>query len=748
MDTRSRKLTMHWQFPLPDTHAGILMGNGLFGTYVWGDERLCLTINRADFWDRRGYRPITAKMNYADLQQLWATEDRAGFAQAVPPLKPPPAPQIPVPSGLPMGRIELGLRIAGVSLKMADGLLQLAPADGGKALGLAVAADLPLLLIETERTDLEITPRPAWDFLGDYLRSIGHQAPEMFQTAAVTGWLQRLPADPCLCLACGRLPGGLAIAAVYGQTPAAAKANADALLKQAAAEGVTGLIRSAKRRWHRYWRGIPQVNLPSKDPEDVYYYGLFKLAAMAQEHPALLQGPWVEEYQMPDCSNDFHFNVNVQMCYWPVYNANCLELLHPLFDRLKEWEPQLRRNAKLLFDVEDGLFLPMAVGDTGEWICNYWPSFTDLATTGWVAHLMWLYYRYSLDIDFLRRTAYPFMKGSMRVYEAALKEEDGRMILPMGTSPEYNWSTFAAAGRNPSFQLACIHFLLESLVAAAALLDVDREQAAVWQRLKQQVPPYTTFTAPDPYPVGCQRGPGSEYAAAPRIAILEGQDLESSHRHHSHLAALHPFDTIDPEDEDVARLLKATLRHWVETGPGNWIAFSFVWASIIQSRMRNGEAAHLHYRLWQRLFVNEQRGALELALFPGLTTWSSDESESPMQMDAAMGAVAAIQEMLLHTVRGVLRVFPAVPRAWRKAVSFDGMRAEGAFLVSAAMTDGRIDKVEIVSEQGAPLRLANNIAAEIVVRRGSKEERTTAALLTLHTQPGETLTVEPGRERR
>ena len=739
MDTHSPKLKMSWRFPLPETHDGILMGNGLFGVAVWGDESLCLSINRADFWDRTNHRQITAKMNYADLRSHWIAEDPTGMGRGVPP-DPPPG-RIPSPSGLPMGRIDLGLRIATASLNMADGVLHLKEHGAGTPLALAVAADRPLLLIQTGRTDLEIIPRPAWDFLGDVLKSIGHQPPTMFEDDAVTGWLQELPADPCLCLACARLPGGLAITVLYGDTPEAAKANAHALLKTVEKESLSVAVQSTKRWWRGYWRKIPQVNLPSRETEEVYYYGLFKLAALTKLHPALLQGPWVEEYQMPDCGNDLHFNINVQMCYWPAYAANASELLHPLFDRLKEWEPKLRRNAKLLFDVDDGLFLPMSVTDLGDWLGNYWPSFTDFATTGWAAHLMWLHYRYTLDIDFLRDTAYPFMKGAMRVYEAVLEEENGRMVLPMSTSPEYNWSSLKAAGRNPSFQLACIHFLLESLIAAAEILDLDAEDAAAWRRLKEKVPPYTTFTQSD-----TTTAPWSTWgdvAGLPRLAIYEGQDLALSHRHHSHLAALHPFDTLDPEDDEFARLLRPTLHRWLEAGPGNWIAFSFVWASIIYSRLKDGEAAYIHYDLWRRLFTNEHRGAVELSRFPGLTTWTNQESSNPMQMDAAMGAVNAIQEMLLHTVQGKLTVFPAVPRAWQNAASFKNMRAESAFLVSADMKQARITQVAIKSEKGAVLKLTNNIADEIIVTRAGQEERTKTNLLTLQTHPGETITIRP-----
>jgi alpha-L-fucosidase 2 len=354
---------------------------------------------------------------------------------------------------------------------------------------------------------------------------------------------------------------------------------------------------------------------------------------------------------------------------------------------------------------------------------------------------MWLHYRYSMDTEFLRTTAYPFMKGAMRIYEAVMEEENGQMVLPMSTSPEYDWSGGQAVGRNPSFQWACVHFLLESLITATELLDVDPEDRTAWQQLKEKVPHYTTFTDADSKRTAERQGPGAELDALPRIAILEDQDLEFSHRHHGHLAAIHPFDTVDPEDEAFDRVLQPTLRHWVEIGTGNWIAFSFTAASIIYSRLKEAEAAYLHYQIWHHAFANEHRGAVELAHTPGLTTWTNVEESTPMQMDAIMGAVNAIQEMLLHTVRGTMCVFPAIPRAWQKSASFKAMRAEGAFLVSAEMKEGRITKVEIFSEKGAELKLTNNIAAEIIVCRGEKEARTSDRLLRMQTEPGETITI-------
>jgi hypothetical protein len=58
-----------------------------------------------------------------------------------------------------------------------------------------------------------------------------------------------------------------------------------------------------------------------------------------------------------------------------------------------------------------------------------------------------------------------------------------------------------------------------------------------------------------------------------------------------------------------------------------------------------------------------------------------------------------LTETLLQSHNGIIRVFPAVPRAW-KNVSFHNLRAEGAFLVSASRENGKICEVIVRSERG------------------------------------------------
>lgn len=71
-----------------------------------------------------------------------------------------------------------------------------------------------------------------------------------------------------------------------------------------------------------------------------------------------------------------------------------------------------------------------------------------------------------------------------------------------------------------------------------------------------------------------------------------------------------------------------------------------------------------------------------------------------------MAAEDAVHEMLLQSWGGRIRVFPALPESWEDA-SFDRLRAEGGFVVSAERRDRATRSVTISSENGVAFRLAD-----------------------------------------
>ena len=79
-------------------------------------------------------------------------------------------------------------------------------------------------------------------------------------------------------------------------------------------------------------------------------------------------------------------------------------------------------------------------------------------------------------------------------------------------------------------------------------------------------------------------------------------------------------------------------------------------------------------------------------------------SYRPFTLEGNFAAAAGLQEMLLQSHTGIIEVFPAIPDDW-KDCSFTNLRAQGAFLVSAARRAGKVTSISITSEKGGTCRL-------------------------------------------
>ena len=62
-----------------------------------------------------------------------------------------------------------------------------------------------------------------------------------------------------------------------------------------------------------------------------------------------------------------------------------------------------------------------------------------------------------------------------------------------------------------------------------------------------------------------------------------------------------------------------------------------------------------------------------------------------------------INECLMQSYNGTIRLVPNWPM--EKDANFHDLRAAGAFLLSASLKDGKVSKVEILSESGSPLKI-------------------------------------------
>jgi alpha-L-fucosidase 2 len=89
-------------------------------------------------------------------------------------------------------------------------------------------------------------------------------------------------------------------------------------------------------------------------------------------------------------------------------------------------------------------------------------------------------------------------------------------------------------------------------------------------------------------------------------------------------------------------------------------------------------------------------------------------------VEGGFGAAAAINEVLLQSWNGKIRLFSGLPDSWN--ASFQQLRAENAFLVSAERVGGRTSPVVISSQAGAACVLVSPFPMMSVVVRAGNEE--------------------------
>ena len=722
---------MLWRFPLPRTHTGALIGNGVQGLMVWGVEnQLNITIGRAGFWDRRGGKDFLKNITYKQVRDFLYSNNQNGLRKAFGmDIEPEPG-QPSRPHQIGGGRLEIEMPEGWV---LENGVMDL---NYGifEATAKNVSGELEIIRIRqsvynevaavtfSKRFHNEVKVRliPSWEHVKSQLEPVGVQPPEFWSDEregrpTIYGFIQRLPRDEPLAIGYKRTDSNRIILS--------------SSVADNAIEGVIEALRDIPEWkilqedidwWDTYWKEVPKVNLPNPFLQEIVNYGLYKQAISTPEHgiACSLQGPFNEEYQLPPWSNDYHYNINIEMIYMPALATNQPDHLQPVWDMILNMLPNLRENGEHFFEREGAIMLPHAVDDRGTVVGTFWTGTIDHACTAWMAQLAWLHYRYTMNEEILEKVAWPLLNGAFEGYWAMMEEQldkNGRKVLslPVSVSPEFKGSRLDAWGKDASFQLAAAHMIAEILPKAAKVMNEPADER--WTKVSEQLPKFTTIIAP-----AALDRPERE---TERIALWQGMDLIESHRHHSHMAGIYPFDVYDPLDPEIRQITQATYDNWIRKGAGTWSGWCVPWAAILHNRNHEPEAAVSWLLYWYRNFINEGRGTLHNAAFGGISNISSpgwhnipdiDRNREIMQLDAGFGALSAVLDLLVHQKGETAYVLPKIHRDWWE-FDFDGILVEGGFLIGATVKNNMTQQITIKSKFGGSLKLAHGLGDEYLL---------------------------------
>ena len=279
-----------------------------------------------------------------------------------------------------------------------------------------------------------------------------------------------------------------------------------------------------------------------------------------------------------------------------------------------------------------------------------------------------------MDDTMLRDRLFSLLKGCMNYYLNMLEEgADGYLHIPRGLSPEYP----DQPNPNPdcNYDLSLLRWGCMTLLDACERLKIDDPLIPKWRQTLEKL---------RPYPVDEN---GLMVSASVPFAV--------SHRHYSHLFMIYPLYTMSLEQPENYALVVKSLDHWM--GMKKQLqGYSFTGAASISALMGRGDEA---LRYLDLLIAGERKFIHPNTMY----------TESGPVIETPLSAAKSLQDMILTSWGNKIRVFPGVPAAWND-ITFDRLRTEGAFLVSAVRKDSRVCFIRIESLAGEPCRLVTDMA--------------------------------------
>lgn len=412
--------------------------------------------------------------------------------------------------------------------------------------------------------------------------------------------------------------------------------------------------------------------------------------------PANLQGLWAPALYSPWRGN-YTININLEENYWPAEVANLSELVAPVDGLVKGLSVTGRRNAQNFYGINEG----WCTGhNTDAWAMsnpvgtgNESPQWSNWAMGGaWLVETLWDHYDYTRDVNYLRDTAYPLMKGACDFLLNWLIENPHNpkeLITAPCTSPEADYITDKGY-RGSSFyggtaDLAIIRELFKNTIKGAKVLDTDKDYQAKLQ---------TALNRLRPYHIG-KRGNLMEW-------YHDWDDQDWHHRHQSHLLGLYPFHQISiKETPDLAAAATKTL----EIKGDNSTGWSTGWRINLWARLHRQDKA---YQIYRKLLTyvspeiyNDRKH------HTGGTYPNFFDAHPPFQIDGNFGGTAGVCEMLMQSDGETIELLPALPDTWTDG-KISGLKARGNYTVDIVWKSRQVKEARITSHLGGTLTVIYN----------------------------------------
>ncbi len=447
-------------------------------------------------------------------------------------------------------------------------------------------------------------------------------------------------------------------------------------IEKAREAGTDNLVSTHREWWHNFYPAS-FVSLPDTKIESYYWILMYKMGCLARPDAGMIDAHF---WYQPTFWNYLTHNDGTHLRHYPLLPTNHLDLGESLLNSLDQNREQLKLNVRPVEYQEDSYVLghcsQMDLIAPLDMDMRYERQWGNLL---WYLHVYWLHYRHSMDDDMLRHRLFPLMKGAVNFYLHFLEEgTDGRLHLPWTYSPEYvnawnsfprpdekKYSTEYGLSRDTNYDLALLKWACISLIQACERLNIEDPLMERWKDVRDRLVDFP----------------------ADENGYMVGSDIPYIwNRHYSHLFMIYPLYLVNWDQHENREIIDLSLRRqYGKLGRG------FPPASLAAC-IGKGDLA---LEFLQNRIGSNQRNVSANQIYN----------------------LQPLTEMMLQGWGGKIRVFPAMPDAWKDAV-FHNLRTEGAFLISARRQNGKTVFIRIKSLAGEPCILMSDLQGPLEMVSG------------------------------
>ena len=693
----------------PTWDEGIPLGNAEVGALVWQkDSALRLSLDRTDLWDLRSNDSLMGSNfhfewvkehirsnNYLPVQRKM---DDTYILSPVPSKIPGAALEFPIQSLGKPESVHLYLNNALCEVKWKNGVVMQTFVHAKEPVGWFVFKNAgkdfePKIIAPRYQNASNVEKNNS--HAGQDLQRLGYAQGEILRKGNSYVYHQPGSDNYYYDVAVTWKHEGDDIYGTWSVTSSLTDAHAADEIAEAMDRGVDTDYTHHMQFWNAYW-SKSSVSLPDAVLQKQYDNEMYKFGSATRENsnPISLQAVWTADNgKLPPWKGDYHHDLNTQLSYWPTYIGNHLTEGLGYLNTLWNQREVYKKYTRQYFET-DGLNVPGVATLQGEPMGG-WIQYSMSQTVGaWLAQHFYLHWKYSADREFLKERAYPFIKDvAVCLEQLTYVTKDGVRTFEFSSSPEIFDNSIRAWFKDvTNYDLSLTTFLFRAAAELATELNLS-DEASHWNELAQQLPELDL----------------DEDGA---LTFAKGFPYRESHRHFSHAMAIHPLGIVDWSDgEKSQNIIKATIKKLEDVGPAYWCGYSYSWIGNMYARMFDGDKAAEALKTFAECFCLSNTFH---ANGDQTNTGKSAFTYRPFTLEGNFAFAAGIQEMLLQSHTGIIRVFPAIPKDWKDA-SFKDLRAMGAFLVSATLSEGKVVNLLLRSEKGGKAKILNPLTGKVEV---------------------------------